>query len=488
MARPRRLRLAAVLLTGLLAAGSSAGAVRADEGPHDDNIVAPSPTTQSGHEHEVERPEMTRTMAAGNARRYVDGQKATYRMRVTQRLQPKGPHPADPQTSSMDLLLTETVTEDRDGPLVTLAVTEASAEGFLAEAEERSALERKVRFRPQAGSARLVLRTGPGGEPDLLDLDTVAPFGQFGHIRMVDLALRAHLLNPVLPSANYRDGQSFQDSANLPAGWSLGAQVLTGSLTVVGRGERSGKPVVHMKGTHVSTDNLLRVRAIDNAVDALQGKAKPVPNDFFAGTIFNALFPKGSTYESLTPPLPLRPQAPAARRNDPAPRRRRRPRRGRGLVLAAIVLVGLSACSDPRRNVDVVSLNLTGPLQVTHETVLDRGTGVVLSSEVTASARLEGKMHLIPEELVPHLSPQVAGLSQAPIGMDADWTVTQELEGPLPAVSAAARLGGPATIAAAVAIAMLVAAALLVRRSRRAKAGVAGSPEPAPQPEPAPVE
>ncbi|HEX2179877.1 MAG TPA: hypothetical protein VHL54_10245, partial [Actinomycetota bacterium] len=298
-----RTRFAAGLVAVLLAVGSSMSAARADEvhGPLD----LPSPTTDSGHHDEVPRPPMSRLLDGGNAREYRDGDRFTYRMQVSQTLQGQGPHPAEPQTSTLDLTLIESV-EVRDGrPEVTLEITEAAAEGFLAEAEESSALERRVVFVPGDKDFRLVLKEGADGEPDLLDPDTIRPFGDLGAVRMADLALRAHLLNPVIPDREFSEGDNFDDNAAFPAGWTRGPQTLDGSISIEGTGEQDGREVVRVNGVHVTTDTLLRVTAIDNAVESLQGLAPPVPNDFFAGTLFDALFPEGSTYESLMPRLPL---------------------------------------------------------------------------------------------------------------------------------------------------------------------------------------
>ena len=472
--RPPGTRGLALLVATLLALGSTASAARADE-RHDQPLIAPSPTTVSGegHDHGTATPAIARHMAGGNVRRYTDGQQATYRMRVTQTLQPKGPYAAEPQTSSLDLVLTETVTTDRRGPLVTLAVSEATAEGFLAETEQRSALGRRVSFRPDSQVAHVVLKEGRNGEPDLLDLETIKAFGDLGEIRMADLALRAHLLNPVVPSEAYAAGQSFQDTAALPAGWTQGAQTISGSITVNGQEERDGRTVIRLSATHVSTDTLLRVRAINNAVEALQGNEPPDPNEFFAGTLFNALFPPGSTYESLMPPLPLQIDIQGRRAGgNRGNRKAGRPRRRLGLVLVCLLAFGMAACTDPQRNVHAVSLNLTGPLQMNHQSVVDRQTGVLLSSEVTATARMSGKVYPIPDELKAVLAPELSGLSMAEVGMDADWTISQELVGDIPEPGRTGPMGGrgtPAVLGGGVALGL--AAFMLVRRRSKQASG-----------------
>lgn len=455
-------RFTAALVAALLAVGSSVSAARADDehGP----LNAPSPTTVSGHEHEVETPEMVRRMAGGNSRRYAEGQ-ARYRVNVTQSLQPSGRHPAPAQTSSMELLLTETVSSDQDGHLVTIEVADASAEGFLAEAEEQSALRRSISFRPDEKAARMVLKAGDGATPNLLDAETVAPFGDLGAVRMVDLALRAHLLNPVLPSDRHAEGESFDDVAHLPAGWSFGHQTFTGSVTAGGREQREEREVVRMKATHVSTNTLLRVRAMDNAKEALQGTVAPDPNEFFAGTLFNALFPEGSTYESLMPPLPLQPSTGRRSRREPSRRPPRR-RRGAAVALGCLLLLSLAGCSDPNRNVDVVSLNLTGPIQMNHESVIDEATGVLLSSQVTASARLAGNVYPIPPEAAVLVPEHLSSLSQADIGLDADWTITEELESEIPEASLAASLSSPGPIAVGIAVVAGLAAVMVLRRRK----------------------
>ncbi|HEX2148558.1 MAG TPA: hypothetical protein VHI31_00065 [Actinomycetota bacterium] len=458
-------RSLAALVAVLLALGSSASAVRASE-DHPDPGLAPAPTTSAGHEHEAaEEPEMKRVMAGGSARRYSDGEELTYRIEVNQTLQPKGPHPADAQTARMELLLTETVTEDGNGPLVTLEVTEASAEGFLAAQEEATALERRVQFRPGSGEIQLVIKEGPNGTPNLADPETVKPFGDLGAVRMVDMALKAHLLNPVLPSEDYADGDSFEDSGALPAGWALGYQTIDGSITVGANEIREGRDVVRVKGVHISGDNLLRVRAMDNAVEALQGKQKPEPNDFFAGTMFNALFPKGSTYESLMPKLPLEtvPQPQTRRRPGPP---RKRSRRSLRLVLGCMMLLGLAACNNPERNVDIVSLNVVGPMQVDHDSVVDEDTGVLLSSRVEASIRLTGQVYPIPEGVMPLIPENLRVLSRADIGMDADWTITEELQSEVPEGSAFASFAPRALIVVGAVVLLLALVLFLRKRSR----------------------
>jgi hypothetical protein len=479
-------RFAGGLVALLLAAGSSMSAARADEthAPLD----LPSPTTDSGHHGEVPRPSMARLFDGGNVREYRDGDELTYRMKVEQTLHAKGPHTAEPQTSTLDLTLTESV-KVRDGrPAVTLEITEAQAEGFLAEAEESSALERKVTFAPGDDDLRLLLKAGEDGEPDLLDPETIRPFGDLGAVRMADLALRAHLLNPVIPSEEFSEGDNFDDNAAFPAGWTRGPQTLDGSISIEGTGEQDGREVVRVNGVHVTTDTLLRVTAMDNAVEALQGLAPPVPNDFFAGTLFHALFPKGSTYESLMPKLPLSVSLEPRRRLPASPKRRRR--RGLGLALGCLLMLGLASCKVPQRNPDVVSLNMSGPVQLNHESVVDRSTGVLISSEVSATARLTGNVYPIPEVLVPHLVPEVNALSGAPIGMDADWTITEELRTDLPEAAAAAGSGG-ALVPVGLGLVLVLGAGTvaLVRRRRSSKepsgsepSDQAGEDKPAPQP------
>ncbi len=126
---------------------------------------APAPTTDAGHHEEVALPDMARKMAGGDARTYRDGDELSYRVKVTQSLQPKGPQAADLVSGTLELVLTESVTEDDGGPLVTVEVTEAEAEGFLAEAEEESALGRKLSSRPRSGQMQVSWRRTPTGTP-----------------------------------------------------------------------------------------------------------------------------------------------------------------------------------------------------------------------------------------------------------------------------------------------------------------------------------
>ncbi len=430
MILPLRIRFLAALVAVLLAIGSSMSAARADTGPHDTN-PAPAPTASPDDHHDGEEtPDMARSIAGGNARRYSDGQKLSYRVEVSQSIQPRGPHPAQVVSSSMELLLTETVTVDDDGPLVTLEVAEASAQGFLADAEQAEALDRRVQFRPGEKQVRFLLKNGEDGKPDLLDGGTVAPYGATGTIRMIDLVMRAHLLNPVIPASEYADGDSFIDTAALPAGWALGYLAFDGSTTVESTEVQNARDVVRVKGVHVTGDTLLRVRAMENAMQALQGNEKPEPNDFFAGTIFNALFPAGSTYESLMPKLPL-PAVPAERRRKGVRRPHRR-RRVVRVLLGCLMAIGMASCSDPARNVDVVSLNLSGPMQIDHSAVIDGATGVVITSQANAKARLAGSVYEIPTNIVPLLPPPLSALSGAEVGMDVDWTVTEQLQGDVP--------------------------------------------------------
>ena len=474
-------RLLAALVATLLALGSSMSAARADETSHDGPLNAPSPTTDSGHDHEVDLPGMARNLAGGNARTYRDGDELSYRVRVTQTLQPSGPHPADPLSGTLELVLTERVTEDDNGPLVTLEVAEAEAEGFLAEAEKESALGRKLEVRPSSGRIEVILEEDPNGNPDLTDPGVIAAFGDAGAIRMVDLAIWSHLLNPVIPSDDFEDGESFTDTAALPAGWSLGHRTVDGSITVEAAGVEEGRDVVRVNGVHVSSDGMLRVRAMDNAAEALQGKEKPVPNDFFAGTIFNALFPKGSTYESLMPPLPLKGLPLQRARQEPA---RKRPRRGIRIVACLMALVGLGACANPALNEGVVSLNLLGPVQLNHESVLDQKTGVLISSNVEATANLKGNVPNIRSDLLELLPPHLQSLSGVEVGMDAGWTVTEELVGDVPQPSAFASAAPKALIAVGVAL-LAVALVLFLRRRKRPAAD--SRPEDTPEREDTPA-
>lgn len=401
-------------------------------------------------------------MAGGNVRTYSDGERLAYRVKVDQKLQPTGPHPADPQTGSLEMVLVESVTVDGEGPLVTLEVTEASAEGFLAEAEQAAALERRVQFRPATSQVRLVMDLEPDGKPDLANPETVKAYGDIGALRMVDMAIKAHLFNPVIPSEDYAAGESFEDTGSLPAGWALGYHSLDGSISVEGPAVEAGRDVIRVKGVHISSSNLLRVRAMDNAEGALQGLEVPAPNDFFAGTLFNALFPPGSTYESLMPPLPLQIPQPQARRTA---RPRRRPRRRGGVMLGCLLLLGLAACNDPTRNVDVVSLNVEGPMQMNHDSVIDEATGVLISSRVEASLRMTGKVYPIPQDVMPLIPEHLRVLSAAPIGMDANWTITQELESEVPEPTGFAAIAPQAMIVGGVAI-LGLALALFLRRRR----------------------
>jgi hypothetical protein len=462
----RGTRFVAALVAILLAMGSSMSAARAGETPHAP-LNLPSPTTESGDDHEeFVTPAMSRELDGGNARTYNDGDRLTYRVKVSQTLQPKGPETVEARTSTLDLVLTESV-EVRNGEAeVTLEVGEAKAEGFLAEAEQRSALERKVVFTPATKEIGLVLKEGPDGKPDLLDLETIRPYGELGAVRMVDMALRAHLLNPVIPSEDFAEGDNFDDNAAFPAGWTRGAQSLDGSISIEGEEQRAGRAVVKVNGVHITTDTLLRVTAMDNAVEALQGLAPPEPNEFFAGTLFDALFPKGSTYESLMPKLPLSVKLGNRRRRVRTVRRRRR---GLGVVLGCLMILGLASCTDPQRNPDVVSLNLLGPIQLNHESVIDRSTGVLISSEVAANARLTGQVYRIPDILVPHLKPEVNAVSEAKIGMDADWTITEELESELPEPSSATGSAGVFVPAGIFAVVLGLGVAALVRKRKRSQ-------------------
>jgi hypothetical protein len=201
-----------------------------------------------------------------------------------------------------------------------------------------------------------------------------------------------------------------------------------------------------------------------------------VPNDFFAGTLFDALFPEGSTYESLMPRLPLSVTLEPRRRVTTRPARRRR--RGLRLAMGCLLLLGLASCKVPERNPDVVSLNLMGPVQLNHESTIDRSTGVLIRSEVKASARLTGNVYPIPEVLVPHLAPEVNALSGAPIGMDADWTITEELRSDLPEAAAAGVSGG---VLVPVGLALVLGAGTLGLVRRRKGSGRANGGEPSDQ-------
>ncbi len=455
-------RMLAALVATLLALGSSMSAARADETPHDGPVDAPTPTTEAGHHEEVELPGMARNMAGGNARTYSGGDELSYRVKVTQSLQPKGPQESDPLSGTMELVLTESVTEDDDGTLVTIEVTEAKAEGFLAEAEEDSALGRKLQLRPRSEQMKVILKEDSNGDPDLTNAEAISAFGDPGAIRMVDLAIWSHLLNPVIPSDDYKDGESFADTAALPSGWSLGHRTVDGSITVEGPATEEGRDVVRVKGVHVSNDGMLRVRAMDNAVEALQGKQKPVPNDFFAGTIFNALFPEGSTYESLMPPLPLK--AVPAQRRRPMKARKRSLRGTKLAVVCLVSLLGLAACNNPAQNEGVVSLNLQGPVQLNHRSVVDRETGVLISSEVDATANLTGNVHKIPPELLEAVPENLRSIAGAEVGMDAKWTITEELAGEVPQPSAFESIAPKALIAVGVALLALALVLFLRRR------------------------
>lgn len=437
----------AALVATLLALGSSMSAARADETPHD----------------EVELPGMARKMAGGNARTYSEGDELSYRVKVTQTLQPKGPQAADPVSGTLELVLTERVTEDDDGALVTVEVTEAKAEGFLADAERESALGRKLQLRPRSGEMRVILEEDSNGNPDLTNAEAISAFGDPGAIRMVDLAIWSHLLNPVIPSDDYNDGESFTDTAALPSGWSLGPRTVDGSITVEGAATEEGRDVVRVKGVHVSNDGMLRVRAMDNAVEALQGKEKPVPNDFFAGTIFDALFPEGSTYESLMPPLPLK--AVPAQRRRPVKARKRSRRGARLVVVCLMTLLGLAACNNPAQNEGVVSLNLQGPVQLNHRSVVDQETGVLISSKVDATANLTGNVHKIPPELLEVIPENLRSLAGVEVGMDAKWTVDEELAGELPQPPAFTSIAPKALIAVGFAL-LALALVLSLRRGK----------------------
>lgn len=452
-------------------------AARAGDEPPDLPLDAPSSTTDTGQGHGEENlPPMARKMAGGNVREYSDGDRLTYRVKVTQTLQPKGPQQTEARNGSIDLVLTETVAEDDDGPLVTLEVTEASAEGFLAETEEKSALERKVQFRPREDRIDLVLKGG--SKPDLADPEVVRPFGDVGALRMADLAIWSHLLNPVIPSEDYSNGESVVDTAELPMGWALGFQSIDGSVTVEGPDVQDGRDVLKVKGVHVAGETLLRVRAIDNPIDALQGKEPPVPNEFFAGTLFDALFPKGSTYESLMPKLPLGPVAEQPRRRRIEARSRSRRRAGL-LLLGMLVAIVTGACADPSKNELIVSLNAEGPVQIDHDSVVDEATGVLLSSNVDARANLVGKVHRIPPDIAAALPQPVRDISEVPFGIDATWTVVEKLDGDVPEPASAApgvlMIGGGA---------LLVLALILSLRRRKPKEAQS---EPADE-EPKPVE
>lgn len=178
------------------------------------------------------------------------------------------------------------------------------------------------------------------------------------------------------------------------------------------------------------------------------------------------------------PSLPLTVNAEPRRRPDPG--RRPRPRRRIRILLAGcLLLVAGAACSEPEQNPAAVSLNLRGPVQFNHESLIDRASGVLVESEVTATARLSGSMYPIPQVLWPALPDELVALSEAAYGMDGEWTITQHLESDLPAAGAPA---GLLTAGGALLLLGLGAGILIRRRNTNGSttAPPVSSEEPAP--------
>lgn len=131
-----------------------------------------------------------------------------------------------------------------------------------------------------------------------------------------------------------------------------------------------------------------------------------------------------------------------------------------------MMLLVLAACNNPERNVDIVSLNVVGPMQIDHDSVVDEETGVLLSSRVEAAIRLTGQVYPIPDSVMPLIPENLRVLSRADIGMDADWTITEELQGEVPERSGFASFAPRALIVVGAAVLLLALVLFLRKRSK----------------------
>lgn len=446
---PARRRIVALVTSSLVLLATTASA-----------IAQPSPSPGDPATPEAD---LTVSYPAGNARAFVDGEQNVWSLQVSQSLQPHGPYETGPVESSMDLELTESVDVLGDGTVeLTLEVTDAEAAGFQAEIERAEALGRRVTLTYDEDGLTIP-------DPE----QAFAFFGTPGALHMADIALKGHVIQPVLPAGEYHEGQQINSEAVLPAGWSRFAHRLEGTTTLGDSKRRQGVEVMNMASTQSAGTELL-LPSLDNPVDTIQGGEADL-NEFFLATMFKVLVPPGTDPHSLLPDFPI--QVGEAHVHDHAPRRRRAPRRrgrvGPTLLVGAALLV-LSACaSHPQFAGTATSIRLDGPIQFQHESSLHLSSGILVHSGIRASAELAGTTIQPNEEAREDLGAQVWALTGKDVALDADWTIEQILTSELPAGSGEQPAGSGEqeaasnwAVPAGVALLAALGIGLLVRRAK----------------------
>ncbi|MEX2586963.1 MAG: hypothetical protein WD602_03085 [Actinomycetota bacterium] len=394
---------------------------------------------------------------AGNARSFVDGEHNVWSIHMSQTLQPRGPHATGSVESSMDLELTETVALQRDGTAeLTLEVTGAEAFGFQAALEQDAALGRGITL--TSGPDRLAI----SGDEESMDF-----FGTPDEMRMADVALKAHLLNPALPAQSYEAGDAFTAEAVLPTGWSRYAHRLERATTAGDARRRQGVEVVSMVST-AGAETEINLPSLDNPVETIEGGEAQL-NEFFLATMFQVLVPPGTDPASLLPDFPI--QVGDAHVHDHAHRKRRpKPRRRtcRQAVLACLALVALSACaSHPQYANAMTSVRLGGPIEFQQESTLHRSSGLLVHSVTRASAQLSGTTIRPDDAALEDLGEQLAALTGLDVQLDGSWTIEQTLISELPQEpAAAADTFSTPVVAVGLAVVAALGIGLLVRRSK----------------------
>ncbi|MBW3591770.1 MAG: hypothetical protein KY393_07995 [Actinobacteria bacterium] len=363
----------------------------------------------------------------------------------------------------MDLELTESVAVLGDGTVeLTLEVSDAEAFGFQAEIEQAEALGRRI--------------TLTYDEEGLVLPDPEQAFAFFGTpdaLHMADVALKGHLIQPVLPASEYHEGQQINSEAVLPAGWSRYAHRLEATTTIGDSKQRQGVEVVNMASTQ-SADTELLLPSLDNPVDTIQGGEADL-NEFFLATMLKVLVPPGTDPYSLLPDFPI--QVGDAHLHDHAQRKRRaprprRPRRAGPTFLACAALLALSACaSHPQFAGAATSIRLNGPIQFQHQSALHQSSGILVHSGIKASAELAGTTIQPNEETREDLGEQIWALTGVDLTLEASWTVEQILTSELPADSkeqeAASNWAFPNwAVPAGVSLLAALGIGLLVRRAK----------------------
>lgn len=367
-----------------------------------------------------------------------------YRVHLKQTLIARGPQiQTVPRVTELRMTVEERAfAPEGADPYVTVTVVDASATGPDAEIEKSAAL----------GKGFKVTYSG-----DEMSFDFGGKqIGKVGELRMVDLALINHLLDPVgqprgLSLNKDAKGQARSDSATLPPGWSADDLALTGSSSVVNEDPYRGHRAATVSNTHSGTAHM-DLAIFDDANPATE-KFDPVANGFFSSLFRSDPAISASPLKNLF----LAPLAVVDLFT---------------FVFGCIFTLGFfPGCEEDTQQDGHVTVDMSGPFSSEATATVHRRSGVSITSSGKGTLKLDGSLPQPPPPAPG--TPQArsarsaGGLAGAALGLEVSWEMTRTLEGEIPD-DGLWWLPFVAAILGAAAVVAIIAGTIVKRRNRRA--------------------